>query len=64
VLAINRARVGSDRPVDYMVADIFNFGPTERYDTIAFGFWLSHVPKERFAAFWEMLAAALIPGGR
>jgi hypothetical protein len=26
--------------------------PDRRYDVVFFGFWLSHVPLERFAAFW------------
>lgn len=29
-----------------------------------FGFWLSHVPHDRFAAFWELVADCLKPGGR
>ena len=28
-----------------------------------FGFFLSHVPEERFEGFWEVVAAALAPGG-
>jgi hypothetical protein len=31
---------------------------------VFFGFWLSHVPPGRFAAFWELVRAALRPGGR
>jgi demethylmenaquinone methyltransferase/2-methoxy-6-polyprenyl-1,4-benzoquinol methylase len=34
-----------------------------RYDAIFFSFWLSHVPDQRFAAFWELVASALAPGG-
>ena len=29
-----------------------------------FGFWLSHVPAERFASLWSNVALALAPGGR
>ena len=29
-----------------------------------FTFWLSHVPAERFAAFWGTVAGCLKPGGR
>jgi demethylmenaquinone methyltransferase/2-methoxy-6-polyprenyl-1,4-benzoquinol methylase len=29
-----------------------------------FSFWLSHVPDERFDAFWEKVALALKPNGR
>ena len=62
VLAINRARVVADN-VRYVEADLFEWQPRERYDVVFFSFWLSHVPEERFAAFWETVAAALAPGG-
>ncbi len=29
-----------------------------------FGFWLTHVPPARFDAFWQLVADALVPGGR
>jgi demethylmenaquinone methyltransferase/2-methoxy-6-polyprenyl-1,4-benzoquinol methylase len=63
VLAINRQRVGSDR-VQYVQADLFAWEPTECYDVVFFGFWLSHVPPERFAAFWNLVRACLRPAGR
>jgi demethylmenaquinone methyltransferase/2-methoxy-6-polyprenyl-1,4-benzoquinol methylase len=63
VLAINRARVG-DADVRYVQADLFDWSPAERYDACVFAFWLSHVPVDRFAAFWEMVAGCLKPGGR
>jgi SAM-dependent methyltransferase len=63
VLAINRARVGDDS-VRYVQADLFDWSPDRRYDACVFAFWLSHVPHDRFAAFWEMVASALKPGGR
>ena len=28
------------------------------------GFWLSHVPAERFASFWSLVADCLTPEGR
>jgi demethylmenaquinone methyltransferase/2-methoxy-6-polyprenyl-1,4-benzoquinol methylase len=63
VLAINRARVG-DAGVRYVEADLFDWAPDQRYDACVFAFWLSHVPEDRFAAFWEMVAGCLKPGGR
>lgn len=63
VLAINRARVG-DVHVRYVQADLFDWAPEERFDACVFAFWLSHVPAERFAAFWAMVADCLKPGGR
>jgi trans-aconitate methyltransferase len=62
VIEINRARVGADN-VDYVQADLFAWRPARRYDAIFFSFWLSHVPDQRFAAFWELVASALAPGG-
>ena len=63
VLAVNRARVG-DESVTYVEADLFDWVPQERYDACVFAFWLSHVPADRFAGFWETVAGALKPGGR
>jgi demethylmenaquinone methyltransferase/2-methoxy-6-polyprenyl-1,4-benzoquinol methylase len=62
VLAINRARMG-DANITYDHADLFTWQPRERYDAVFFSFWLSHVPHDRFAAFWTMVASALAPGG-
>lgn len=62
VLALNRERVGGD--VEYVVADVFDWRPEERFDACFFGFWLSHVPRERFAGFWALVRSALRPGGR
>jgi len=62
VLAINRGRVNAGN-VEYVQADLFAWRPQERYDIVFFSFWLSHVPDQRFAAFWQLVAAALAPGG-
>lgn len=64
VLAINRQRAGQDGRVEYLLADLFSWQPPRRYDVVFFSFWLSHVPPERFDAFWELVHAALAPGGR
>ncbi|HEU5367460.1 MAG TPA: class I SAM-dependent methyltransferase [Ktedonobacterales bacterium] len=66
VIAINRERLGAGNAdtVEYVQADLFAWQPTSQYDVVFFSFWLSHVPPERFAAFWEMIRAALAPGGR
>ncbi len=65
MLAINAWRLGSPQ-VRYIEADLFRWrpGPKERFGTIFFGFWLSHVPPERFAAFWNLLDSCLAPRGR
>jgi len=62
-IAVNRSKV-SDLPVEYVVADLFEWWPAETYDFVFFGFWLSHVPAERFNRFWDMVRAALKPDGR
>jgi len=62
-LARNRERVASGR-IRYEQADLFHWQPRDRYDFVFFGFWLSHVPPDRFASFWTMLRSALAPGGR
>jgi SAM-dependent methyltransferase len=63
MIAINRARHGGDR-IRYQQGDIFAFGPTSQFDVVFFGFWLSHVPPERFAGFWNLVGRCLKPGGR
>jgi 2-polyprenyl-3-methyl-5-hydroxy-6-metoxy-1,4-benzoquinol methylase len=62
VIALNQRRVAA--PVEYIVADLFNWTPDRQFDLIFFGFWLSHVPMERFTPFWHMVKLALKPNGR
>jgi SAM-dependent methyltransferase len=63
VLAINRDRV-DDPVVEYVEADLFAWEPERVYDACFFSFWLSHVPEDRFAGFWEKVGRALGPHGR
>ncbi len=63
MLAIARERVGDDR-VHFVLADLFTWRPDRRYDVVFFGFWLSHVPLERFADFWALVDDCLAPAGR
>jgi ubiquinone/menaquinone biosynthesis C-methylase UbiE len=62
-IEINRSKVASPH-VEYEVADLFHWFPADAYDFVFFGFWLSHIPVERFNHFWQMVRAALKPGGR
>ena len=62
-LDLNRDRVGR-HDVDYFVADLFRWQPQRTYDVVFFSFWLSHVPRSRFAAFWSLVRSCLAPGGR
>jgi len=63
MLAIAAARTGSGR-VRFVRADLFTWKPDRRYDVVFFGFWLSHVPAERFESFWSLVADCLEPAGR
>lgn len=63
MLSIAGKRVGNTR-VRFVCADLFAWRPDRRYDVVFFGFWLSHVPLERFAAFWSLVDECLAPGGR
>ncbi len=63
MLARARARVGG-APVRFVQADLFAWEPDRRYDAVFFGFWLSHVPMDRFDAFWATIGRCLQPGGR
>jgi SAM-dependent methyltransferase len=63
MLAIAAGRHGSER-VRFIETDIFGWQPDRRYDVVFFGFWLSHVPSERFDSFWSLVADCLGPGGR
>jgi SAM-dependent methyltransferase len=64
MLAIAAERVGEQARVRFVCADLFEWRPDRRYDVVFFGFWLSHVPLERFAAFWALVDDCLAPGGR
>jgi SAM-dependent methyltransferase len=63
MLAIAKARAGQER-VRFVQADLFTWRPDRLYDVVFFGFWLSHVPAERFESFWSLVADCLKPHGR
>jgi hypothetical protein len=48
MLAIASSRIGGDRRARFVQADLFLWRPDQLYDVVFFGFWLSHVPLERF----------------
>jgi len=63
MLAINAERTA--RPhIRYLVEDAFELRATHAHDVVFFGFFLSHVPPERFDAFWALLEGLLAPSGR
>lgn len=63
MININRAKLQSDR-VEYQQVDLFAWQPQQQYDMVFFGFWLSHVPADKLAAFLDTVNTALAPGGR
>jgi demethylmenaquinone methyltransferase/2-methoxy-6-polyprenyl-1,4-benzoquinol methylase len=62
MLARNRAWIADDR-VRYVEADLFGWDQDERFDLIFAGFFLSHVPPDRWSAFWGKVRGWLAPGG-
>jgi demethylmenaquinone methyltransferase/2-methoxy-6-polyprenyl-1,4-benzoquinol methylase len=48
----------------YESADLFQWAPCHAFDAVFFSFWLSHVPHDRFTAFWSSVARALRPNGK
>ena len=63
MIAINKAKLQSNI-VSYQEANIFDFESAEQFDTVFFGFWLSHVPFDRFNDFWQLVSRCLKPDGR
>ncbi|MCA9755226.1 MAG: class I SAM-dependent methyltransferase [Candidatus Eisenbacteria bacterium] len=63
MLAVHTLNV-PDPSIQRIHADLFRWSPDRQYDLVAFGFWLSHVPKELFAGFFRLVSDCLRPGGR
>jgi demethylmenaquinone methyltransferase/2-methoxy-6-polyprenyl-1,4-benzoquinol methylase len=63
MLELCRSRV-ADSCVSWVQADLFAWEPKRTYDVCFFGFWLSHVPEERFEAFWAKARRAVGSDGR
>jgi SAM-dependent methyltransferase len=64
MLELNRAKVGEHNNIRYRVADAFALEPTQDFDVVFFGFFLSHVPPTQVEAFWRVVAGLLVPAGR
>lgn len=64
VLALAAARLRAAPHVGFESADLFDWRPPHRFERVFFGFWLSHVPAERFDEFWGLVRDALAPGGQ
>jgi SAM-dependent methyltransferase len=64
MLALAARRVRDDPRARFVNADLFEWRPDREYDVVFFGFWLSHVPLERFDSFWETVGRCLRDDGR
>jgi len=62
VLEINKQKTKTNN-VSYIEADLFGWRPDERFDAVFCGFWLTHVPPNRFEWFWKFLRECLKSGG-
>lgn len=58
----NRERVGTDR-VTHLCENLFRWEPTQRFDSVFFGFWLSHVPESAFEEFWDLVKRSVTGSG-
>jgi demethylmenaquinone methyltransferase/2-methoxy-6-polyprenyl-1,4-benzoquinol methylase len=63
MMALAKRRLRSSS-VRYVEANLFEWEPSEAFDTVFFSFWLSHVPPDRFTEFWSLVSRCLAPGGR
>jgi SAM-dependent methyltransferase len=63
MIALARRRVSGAR-VTFVTADILDWVPPRRFDTVFFAFWLSHVPASAFGRFWSVVRTALASDGR
>ncbi len=67
MIEIAAARV-PEGSVEFIRADVLSWRSAaalgRRFDVAFFGFWLSHVPSDRFADFWGIVADSLVDGGR
>jgi SAM-dependent methyltransferase len=64
VIELARKRTRGDPRVQFIVANIFEWDPPEQYDVVYFRAWITHVPLDRFDAFWDLVRRALKPDGR
>jgi demethylmenaquinone methyltransferase/2-methoxy-6-polyprenyl-1,4-benzoquinol methylase len=63
MLTLNRERVNAAN-VTYALANVFSWQPDRKFDLVFFAFWLSHVPRDRFVAFWQVVRNSLASNGR
>ncbi|MFN2490957.1 MAG: class I SAM-dependent methyltransferase [Actinomycetota bacterium] len=57
-------KLDNDPRVRFIRADVFSWEPDDHYDVVFFGWWLCHVPLDRFDRFWDLVRRVLKPDGR
>jgi SAM-dependent methyltransferase len=63
--ALERLRARFDaRNVETVAADVFRWRPDKPADLVVFRALWSHIPTDRFDAFWSAIDRMLAPGGR
>ena len=62
-LELLRGKVASPN-VETVVADVFAWTPDEPAELVVFAALFSHIPSDRFDAFWAVIDGMLAPGGR
>lgn len=62
MIELSRRKLGNAK-VDYRCADLFEWEPDRQYDLVFFAFWLSHIPGEHLAAFFNRVMRATKIGG-
>ncbi len=63
MIALARQRVAG-AAVTFVAADVLDWVPPRRFDTVFFAFWLSHVPASAFGRFWSVVRSAVAGDGR
>jgi demethylmenaquinone methyltransferase/2-methoxy-6-polyprenyl-1,4-benzoquinol methylase len=63
MLELARAKVSAPN-VRFERADVFQWEPPDFFDVVFSSFWISHVPEESFAGFWELVGHCLGDEGR
>jgi len=59
-----RARLRGNPKARFVQADFYEWVPDRRYDTVAFSFWISHVPSSKLDQVVSKVSQSLKPGGR
>lgn len=64
MIAFNQERLGRlSTRVDYKLVNLFEWQPSRRWDALVFCFWVSHVPRDRLAAFMTTCREAIVESG-